>query len=850
VTQLDETSVMLALTLCHERGLLPSADRAWAAETLALRQAQGYLEPVRLNAAATMLHRHRQIATEHGIPLPELPAAANAETAGASMPGPTAPTGPKVEVTIAGSGELMVSGAPFEMNPVWKTQPGHRYDRPSRSWRFTPAPAVAAAVGNAIRAHGCRLAMGPKARALAVEHTRRRDTAALLDPSAAVPDIDWARSVTRKPWDHQLRQAQFQLDSTASLIAVPMGGGKTAGTVLALNESAATRVLTVCPNKVRGVWGRELAKHSTRPWHVVDGRRESRRAKAGFVDLSVPERQRELEEALFDCTCGRPHMAAINYEVLTDDLWEGWAPRERFDWIVYDEVHRLKSHKMYTKGGQGAARTYSVSGRAASWVQFADKRTGLSGTPISTDPAEDAFSVYRALDPGIFGTTWTQHDAHYRIKNPKIADHVIGYRNLAELARKLSLIMYRPQVQLDLPPAVSETVEVELDKPTMAAYREMEADLATDLAAFIDPTSPSSVKAVRERIARQVRERARRSRNEVDPARVETLIEKMTQEALDDPDTGLTAANPMVKLLRLQQLTGGVLATDEGVEARVWDSGKGGTKPSPKGEALAEVLTQVGCIPDRTQWSALANGGRGDYVDAEPEPVVVICRFSSDLAQVREIATARGLRYGEISGNRTDGLTRDSLLSPDVDVCGVQIQAGGTGIELVRARIVVWWSVGYSLVDFDQAMKRVHRPGQTRPVLNVFLVAKGTADEAVYEALDGRRSTVANVFRLAGFPDEQVDTLVAGTSALAEGEHVDGADSDVPGAPELESDAEPGRVVVDMPFLDADRLSDEPVYLRRQRKRRPGAPTKPKAREPQAYPGSRADEIDALFEAM
>lgn len=847
--QLDENAVMLALSLLMERSLLPDSDRAWAARIMARRFAAGHLDAGTLAQAAQLCHRHRAVATENGIEVPPLP--------GATAPAEAAPRadGPTVKITVAGSGELLVVGAPMEMNDLIKTLPGHRFDRRAGGWLLTASPAVAAIVANAARGHGAELAMGKRAKALAIEHTGRRKRAALLDPDAPLPDLDWARHVSLRPWDHQLRMAQFQLDSSASLCAVPMGGGKTGATVLALNVAEAKRVLTVCPNTVRGVWGRELAKHSVRPWHVVDGRRVSDKARAGYVDLQVPDRIRELEHALFDCTCGRPHMAAVNYETLVSELWDGWAPREPLDFLVYDEVHKLKSHVYRNKS------RLTVSGRAATWVGFATRRTGLSGTPLATDPAEDAFGIGRALDPGIFGTTWTQHDARYRIKNPKIATHVIGYKNLAELASKLALFMYRPKVQLDLPPATSETVEVELDPATMRAYREMETELVADLAEFISPESVQAAAAERDRKAARIWARGAKEAEQLgltgQAARRHAgdLMRKVMYAGAseldeDDPETELTAANPMVKLLRLQQLTGGVVATDDGVEARVWDTGTDGTKPSPKGEALAGVLDDVGCRTERMTWSALANRGQGAYVEADPEPVVVFCRFASDLAQVREVVERRGLRYGEISGPRKDGLTRDSTMSPDVDVVGVQIQAGGTGIELVRARIVVWWSVGYSLVDFDQAMKRVHRPGQTRPVLNIFLVAKGTADEAVYAALDGRRSTVAQVYRLAGCDEEQVAAAVAATRPV-DGENVDGDDAAAPAAPSLRSDAEPGAVATDLPWLDAGAgLTNAPVYKPRKRKRRAGSPTARPAGERRRSAQELHEEAQRLQDAL
>ena len=86
-------------------------------------------------------------------------------------------------------------------------------------------------------------------------------------------------------------------------------------------------------------------------------------------------------------------------------------------------------------------------------------------------------------------------------------------------------------------------------------------------------------------------------------------------------------------------------------------------------------------------------------------------------------------------------------------VLAVQIQSGGTGIDLTRARYCVYLSAGYSLGDYEQSLARVHRPGQSRSVHYYHLVAQGTVDEKVYEALRNRKQVVESV--LSGITTNQ-----------------------------------------------------------------------------------------------
>jgi len=130
------------------------------------------------------------------------------------------------------------------------------------------------------------------------------------------------------------------------------------------------------------------------------------------------------------------------------------------------------------------------------------------------------------------------------------------------------------------------------------------------------------------------------------------------------------------------------------------------------------------------------------------EKVVVFCRFTHDLDSVRHVAHAQGRTYGELSGRRRDGLTEDATMNPEVDVIGVQIQSGGVGIDLTAARYCVFYSVGFSLGDYDQALRRVHRPGQERPVTYYHLTCEDTIDELVYDALEKRKDLVEYVLSM------------------------------------------------------------------------------------------------------
>jgi len=103
--------------------------------------------------------------------------------------------------------------------------------------------------------------------------------------------------------------------------------------------------------------------------------------------------------------------------------------------------------------------------------------------------------------------------------------------------------------------------------------------------------------------------------------------------------------------------------------------------------------------------------------------------------------------YGEISGRRDDGLTalaprRAGKMADGVQVCGVQIAAGGEGIDLTRARYAVYYSMGFSLGQYQQSRARIHRPGQERSTMYLHILAANTIDTQVYRALKAKKQVV------------------------------------------------------------------------------------------------------------
>ena len=81
----------------------------------------------------------------------------------------------------------------------------------------------------------------------------------------------------------------------------------------------------------------------------------------------------------------------------------------------------------------------------------------------------------------------------------------------------------------------------------------------------------------------------------------------------------------------------------------------------------------------------------------------------------------------------------------DAQLLAVQIDAGGEGVDLARARYSIFFSVGFSLGKYEQAKARTHRPGQNKPVTHIHLVARNTVDQKIMRALEKRAEVVQSI---------------------------------------------------------------------------------------------------------
>lgn len=270
--------------------------------------------------------------------------------------------------------------------------------------------------------------------------------------------------------------------------------------------------------------------------------------------------------------------------------------------------------------------------------------------------------------------------SQYKFVNPAIFGHSFyAFRN-----RYFDMVGYGNHT-----PVLKKAMEAELtEKMHSVAYRATKAE-CLDL-----PETTDMLRLV-----------------ELEPSALR-LYRGLVKESYAELSSGeVTATNILTRLLRLSQLTGGFLGNDESAAVE--------QVSAAKLAALEDILD-----------SAMAEGRK----------LVVIARFLPEIRAICKLLEKRGVRYSIITGeikNRDEQVAQFQN-EQEVSVFVGQIATAGLGITLTAASTMVFYTLDYSMSNFEQTKARIHRVGQSEPCTYIFLLAKGTVDEKVLRALKSK----------------------------------------------------------------------------------------------------------------
>lgn len=129
--------------------------------------------------------------------------------------------------------------------------------------------------------------------------------------------------------------------------------------------------------------------------------------------------------------------------------------------------------------------------------------------------------------------------------------------------------------------------------------------------------------------------------------------------------------------------------------------------------------------------------------ECSDQSVLIWCVYRHEVdALVRAIGDEIGRdKVVEITGGVSEAdrwKAVEAIQSKDARVMVGTAASGGVGITLTAASVVIYFSNSFKYVDRVQSEDRCHRPGQTRSVTVIDLVAPKTVDEHIIQALHAK----------------------------------------------------------------------------------------------------------------
>ncbi|WP_290648464.1 DEAD/DEAH box helicase, partial [Aquisalimonas sp.] len=441
--------------------------------------------------------------------------------------------------------------------------------------------------------------------------------------------------VKARLYPYQVEGVAFLAGNGRAMLADDMGLGKTLQAIAAAtwlrNNDSVGRTLIVCPASLKHQWAQEIGRFSDASVQIVQG---------GLQERTVQYRR----EADF-------HI--INYELVLRDLSvikRLLAP----DLLILDEAQRIKNWRTKT-----AAAIKDID-TAYAFV--------LSGTPLE-NRLEDLYSLMQVIDDQILGPLW-KYLIDFHVTDDK--GKVLGYRNLAELRKRIAPVMLRrgrSTVANQLP----ERTEKRLDVP-MTEMQQQAHDHALSNA---------------QRLARIARRR---------------------------PLTP-TEQNQLMAALQTARMACNAIGLLDGE-----------TPGSPKLDELSSLLEQ--------------------HCQQAGRKMVVFSQWERMTRMAQQAAEKLGLTVVRLHGG-VPTASRGELMRRFSDDDSVQVfistDAGGTGLNLQAASVLVNLDMPWNPAVLDQRIARIHRLGQRRAVYIVNMVACQGYEGRVLQLVQGKRSLFDNV---------------------------------------------------------------------------------------------------------
>lgn len=588
-------------------------------------------------------------------------------------------------------GDHITINAQWRMKEVCRALPGAKWDTNKNLWRIPVSWTACLSLRSTFKEE---LEIGPN-----LKEWANNELATRINPSNSLRDVEATEEGDQDLFPHQRAGVTFLAKARKALLADEPGLGKTAQAIRGLKRvqeegSEVFPALIVCPNTLKKNWQREFNQW----WPDV---------KVQVISGTPVQRRKAFEtEAdvyVINWESLRTHSRLLSYGSIAlarcsecgghdsktttarCEVHERELNRINFKSVVADEIHRSKDPK-----SKQTRALWAASGNA-------ETRFALTGTPIA-NTVVDLWPILHWLDVkewpsktkwlDRYVNTFMNHFGALVILGLKPEMESEFYAGIHPRMRR----MLKARVLPWLPEVINDRRDVEMGAKQAKAYNQM----LDNMMAMLDATPEDQM--------------------------------QNAEIAAGAMDGGVVVApNPLTQTARLLQFASayGTMELVDGGEKMLLSD------PSCKVDALMDDMK---------------NGDFG-------EDSVAVCAVSRQLiellsARMTKEKIPHGLITGAQSGDERQKAI-DDFQSGRIKWILFTAQAGGVGITLTTARRLVMLQRPWSLVDYKQALDRVHRIGSEihDSIIITDYVTEGTIEERVIEALDSKAENFEQVVR-------------------------------------------------------------------------------------------------------
>jgi SNF2 family DNA or RNA helicase len=153
-------------------------------------------------------------------------------------------------------------------------------------------------------------------------------------------------------------------------------------------------------------------------------------------------------------------------------------------------------------------------------------------------------------------------------------------------------------------------------------------------------------------------------------------------------------------------------------------------------------LRQACCDPALLGHPEIASGKRQHCLEMiaelaqEGRAVLLFSQFTTMLALLAQDLREQGIAYLELTGQTPAEERRrrvDAFQAGEAAVFLISLKAGGVGLNLTRADVVIHYDPWWNDAAERQASDRAHRIGQDKPVFVYQLITEGSVEERIAE---------------------------------------------------------------------------------------------------------------------